>query len=59
MAEKSDLGEEQIEATQTSTPSQTSDVNNEKGVIEKAYIPNEARDEDVVTLKTWMVIVVS
>lgn len=48
---------EQIEVMENSASSQTSD--GEKGVVQNDNcIPNEARDEDVVTLKTWAVIVV-
>ena len=53
--EKSDM--ERIEAADNSTSSQISDIGGEKGVVQQQdYIPNEARDGDVVTLKTWMVI---
>lgn len=49
---------EQIEVMENSASSRISD--GEKVVVDSGdYIPNEARDEDVVTLKTWAVIVVS
>jgi hypothetical protein len=37
----------------------SSDVVAEKDLTTGSrYVPNEARDEDVVTLKTWVVVVV-
>ncbi|KAF2109764.1 fungal trichothecene efflux pump [Lophiotrema nucula] len=62
MSEHHDKTElEQIEVAEHSATSETtSEANAEKNVVEKneASIPNEARDSDVVTLKTWMVIVI-
>ncbi|KAF2476268.1 MFS general substrate transporter [Lindgomyces ingoldianus] len=53
------IEQEQLEVIENSASSQVSDAIAEKGVVHtNNYIPNEARDEDVVTLKTWMVIVV-
>ena len=54
-AEKIDV--EQIEVMENAT---SSDHSVEKDVDHtEDFIPNEARDEDVVTLKTWAVIIVS
>ena len=51
---------EQIEVLENPVSSQVSDDSVKKGAVKgDGYLPNEARDEDVVTLKTWMVIVVS
>jgi hypothetical protein len=57
-AEKTDPVE-QIEVMDNSGSSHISEYNAEKGVApQDDSIPNEASDKDVVTLKTWMVIVV-
>ncbi|KAL5390884.1 hypothetical protein DPSP01_001384 [Paraphaeosphaeria sporulosa] len=53
--EKAEL--DNIEVTETPSSSPTSAA--EKNIApDDDYIPNAAQDEDVVTLKTWMVIVV-
>ena len=53
------LENEQIEVAENEASSNASEINagHEKGVVEGG-IPNEARDQDVVTLKTWLVICV-
>lgn len=57
-AEKRDI--EQIEVMENAAASQASDHSVEKGLDHtEDVIPNEAKDEDIVTLKTWAVIIVS
>lgn len=49
---------DQIEVIENSSSSQTSENNAKKDADQSDFIPNEARDQDVVTLKTWVVIIV-